>query len=158
MVSCPGMNDKLREITRLLRILNAALIGGAIFLIIVSVLMVEMSGRSLATTDPTLTKYMLIVLLILAAISIPAGIILFRKQMSVAEGKGMIEVLDIYRSALIVRAALAEGVVFFGTIVYLMQRSYSALLIAFLVLGYMLVIFPWRKRMARETGIEEMNG
>ncbi|HRZ76673.1 MAG TPA: hypothetical protein P5248_04850 [Bacteroidales bacterium] len=152
-MSEPGQ-DKIKEIARLLRILYGALVAGALFLMVVAILLVEVGGGSLAPVDPSFSRYLLVFLLVLVATSLPAGMVLFRKQMIGVQGRETMEVLNAYRSALVVRGALAEGVSFFGTIVYLIQHNYTALIIAFVVICYMILLFPHRGRMERDTGLE----
>lgn len=147
-------DPRVREILRLLRILHGGLIGGALFLMIVALLMVEAGGKSLAPVDPGFSRILLLLFLIITAISIPAGVVLFRRQMKTADHSDVIRLLDAYKSAIVVRAALAEGAVFFGTIVYLLQRNYTALGIAFVLLLYLISLYPFRSRLIRETGLD----
>lgn len=148
------MDSRVKEVVRLLRILHGGLVGGAFFLLIVALLMVEAGGKSLAPVDPEFSRILLLLFLIITAISIPAGVVLFRRQMKAVDRSDVMRLLDAYKSAIVVRAALAEGAVFFGTIVYLLQRNYTALGIAFILLLYLISLYPVRSRLNRETGLD----
>ncbi|HRY99527.1 MAG TPA: hypothetical protein P5550_10780, partial [Bacteroidales bacterium] len=94
-MSEPGQ-DKIKEIARLLRILYGALVAGALFLMVVAILLVEVGGGSLAPVDPSFSRYLLVFLLVLVATSLPAGMVLFRKQMIGVQGRETMEVLNAY--------------------------------------------------------------
>jgi hypothetical protein len=146
--------QKIKEIVRLLRILSFGLIGSVVFLLLMAVLLLSISGKPLAGEDEALSRIMFLVLLVLAVWGIAGGQYMFRKKMRNLKATDPIEVLDQYRGAMIVRLALLESAAFFGVLTYLFLGDLRGLLVAGALLVFMVLMHPTRLRLLKETGID----
>lgn len=149
--------NKVKEVIKLLRILSLGLIGTVVFLLLVAVIMLSISGKPLAGTDTELERTMLIVLFIIAAGGILYGNYAFRKKIPQVRGKDLVTVLETYRGIMILRLALVESAAFFGVITYLLLGSMTGLVISVLLLFYMMLLHPTDQRLKKETGIDLKN-
>lgn len=146
--------QKIKEIVRLLRILSFGLIGSVVFLLLMALILLSISGNPLAGEDEKLSRIMFLVLLFLGLWGIAGGQYLFRKRMRNLTATDPIEVLDRYRGAMIVRLALLESAAFFGVITYLLLGDERGLLVALALLVFMVLLHPTRLRILKETGID----
>jgi hypothetical protein len=146
--------QKIKEIVRLLRILSFGLIGSVVFLLLMALILLSISGNPLAGEDEKLSRIMFLVLLFLGLWGIAGGQYLFRKRMRNLTATDPIEVLDRYRGAMIVRLALLESAAFFGVITYLLLGDERGLLVALALLLFMVLLHPTRLRILKESGID----
>ena len=137
-----------------MRILSFGLIGSVVFLLLMALILLSISGNPLAGEDEKLSRIMFLVLLFLGLWGIAGGQYLFRKRMRNLTATDPIEVLDRYRGAMIVRLALLESAAFFGVITYLLLGDERGLLVALALLLFMVLLHPTRLRILKESGID----
>lgn len=126
----------------------ALMLGVAIFLLIAFAL--TLKTGSLGINDPFFEQVLLIISTLMALVSIPAGIIIFKKRTENIQNLNLAEKLNTFRSAMILRAATMEGAGFFFVVCVVLTGSKISMIEAVVVLAVMLLYFPTNTRLARE--------
>jgi hypothetical protein len=126
----------------------ALLLGVAIFLLIAFVLTLKI--RSFGINDPFFEQVLLIVSTLMAIVSIPSGMIIFKNQTANIQDVNLAEKISVFRSAMIVRAATMEGPGFFFVVCVVLTGSTISMIEALVVLAVMFLYFPTNTRLADE--------
>lgn len=123
-----------------IRIIYYALAAGQIIMaLIVSYLMID--GEKVFSWEMSNPFYLIAPILMLSSISMSS--LLFTKRMEEAKSiKGFVEKIEHYRSAIILRSALLEGINLICIIFYFLEVNYFFLLLFFIGLGAFLLIRP----------------
>lgn len=141
-------NPKLSDI-KSLKIVYMALMSGVAFFLLIAFILTLKSGP-LGGNDPDLEQIVLIVSTLMAIISIPSGIIIFKKRTENIQSMNFEKKLSTFRSAMIVRAATMEGAGFFFVVCVVLTGSKISMIEALIVLGIMFLYFPTKTRLAEE--------
>ncbi|HEY9113414.1 MAG TPA: hypothetical protein VIN10_01860 [Bacteroidales bacterium] len=124
-----------------LTIMYFALIAGLVFFGIVALFLVQ-SGQISDTGDELRNIFLFVAPLFLVG-GVFGSTIMFKKGLVEAKNKTeLLEKLNFYRSALIVRYALLEGPAFFTTVVYLITGDLLFLGMTALIIVIFLIINP----------------
>lgn len=126
----------------------ALMLGIAFFLLIAFALTLKIG--SIGINDPNFEQVLLIVSTIMALVSIPSGIIIFNKRTENIQNINLAEKLDIFRSAMILRAATMEGAGFFFIVCVINTGSKISMIETLVVLAIMALYFPTNIRLANE--------
>ncbi len=126
----------------------ALMLGVATFLLIAFVLILKTGP--LGGTDPFFDQVLLIVSTLMGIVSIPSGIIIFKKRTENIQEMNFAEKISTFRSAMIVRASTMEGAGFFFVICVVLTGSKISMIEAIIVLAVMFLYFPTNCRLADE--------
>jgi ascorbate-specific PTS system EIIC-type component UlaA len=132
-----------------LRIVYIALMLGVVVFLLIAFAFTLRIG-SLGINDPVFEQVLLVVSTIMALVSIPSGIIIFKKRTENIQNLNLPEKLSIFRSAMVLRAATMEGAGFFFIICVINTGSKVSMIEAIVVLAIMLLYFPTNTRLASE--------
>lgn len=142
-------NDDIKAI----QVVYIALMAGLISFLIIAVALTQMSGPFIGG-DESFMNTMLIVLIAMTAVTIPTGIVLFKKRMKeVSKMTELGEKIMNYRAALVVRAALFEGAGFFAVVCTLMFGHYIFIVTAVAIFLLFVMFFPTKTRIAKDMQI-----
>jgi hypothetical protein len=134
---------------RAIRIVYIALmLGVAFFLLIACVL--SLKTGTLGETDPFFEQVLLIVSTLMAIVSIPTGMIIFKNQTANIQNMNLAEKISVFRSAMIVRASTMEGPGLFFVVCIVLTGSKISMIEALVVLLIMFLYFPTNTRLADE--------
>lgn len=126
---------------RALTIVYFALIAGQVLFVFLSLFLIQ-TGQ-LGDGGNELRNIFLFIVPLFAFGGILGSNIMFKKGLSEAKSKkGLLDKLNFYRSALIVRYALLEGPSFFSIVVYLLTGDLLFLGIAAFIIVIFLIIKP----------------
>lgn len=143
------MTPSSQELKSIKIIYAAPLFGTIFFLILASVLVYKINGP-FQPEDRFFEKLLLSISILMAIVSIPSGLYIFKKRTSQIEKLNVKEKIETYRSAMILRAATMEGSCFFFIICFLLQGSNIFFLLSMSVISLMLYFFPTNNRIAEE--------
>jgi hypothetical protein len=125
---------------RSIKIIHFGLVTGVVFFIIV-VLLVQFKGFGTFSED--IKVILLVVTSVFTFFGVFAGQFAYKKKIEEGKSKSrLIEKLDIYRSALIIKLALIEGPSFFAVVSYLLTGCYIFPGIALLLIVVFLMYRP----------------
>lgn len=141
-------NPNSSDIKALRIVYIALMLGVVVFLLIAFAFTLKIG--SLGINDPVFEQVLLIVSTLMALVSIPSGIIIFKKRTENIQNLNLPEKLSIFRSAMILRAATMEGAGFFFIICVINTGSKVSMIEAIVVLAVMLLYFPTNTRLASE--------
>lgn len=141
-------NDSSTDIKAIRIVYITLMLGVTVFLLIAFAVTLKIG--SLGINDPFFEQVLLVVSTIMALVSIPSGIIIFKKRTENIQNLILAEKLNIFRSAMIVRAATMEGAGFFFIICIINTGSKISMIEAFVVLVIMFLYFPTNTRLANE--------
>jgi hypothetical protein len=144
--------EQIPTSVKTLQILYIALVSGIVFFIAASFFVVKTSG---ALIDDSQQQNTMQIIAVFSTITIPIGLFLFRKKLLETNNKHIHEKMEIYRSAMIIRAALMEGSAFFCIVSYMITGNIRMIILTALILAIMIFIFPTRPRIAGDLGISE---
>ncbi|MBK7028752.1 MAG: hypothetical protein IPH45_05910 [Bacteroidales bacterium] len=144
--------EQIPTSVKTLQILYIALISGIVFFIAASFFVVKTSG---AIIDDSQQQNTMQIIAVLSTLTIPIGLFLFKKKLLETNNKHIHEKMEIYRSAMILRAALMEGSAFFCIVSYMITGNIRMIILTALILAIMIFIFPTRPRIAGDLGISE---
>jgi len=132
-----------------IRIVYIALMLGVAFFLLIAFVLTLKTG-SLGINDPFFEQVLLIVSTLMAFVSIPAGMIIFKKRTEDIQNQNLKSKIETFRSAMILRAATMEGAGFFFVVCVVLTGSIISMIEAFAVLAVMLLYFPTDTRLANE--------
>jgi len=132
-----------------IRIVYIALMLGVAFFLLIAFVLTLKTG-SLGVNDPFFEQVLLIVSTLMAFVSIPAGMIIFKKRTEDIQNQNLKSKIETFRSAMILRAATMEGAGFFFVVCVVLTGSIISMIEAFAVLAVMLLYFPTDTRLANE--------
>lgn len=141
-------NPQSSDIKALKIVYIALMLGVATFLLIAFILTLKIG--SLGINDPIFEQVLLIVSTIMAMVSIPSGIMIFKKRTENIQEMNFAEKISTFRSAMIVRASTMEGAGFFFVICVVTTGSKISMIEALIVLAIMFLYFPTNARLADE--------
>ena len=148
------MDQSVKTSLKAMQIVYSALLAGAFIFLLVSIFLNQMAGPFLEG-EGEMRQIFIIVCLLFGVGTIGAGIFIARKRLETIPGNlDTLGKLDLYRSVMIVRAALIEAAVFMFVVSNLLFADYIFSIGAFLSLGVMMIFFPTRSRIQMETGVE----
>ncbi len=142
-------SPKSSDIKSLRIVYIALMLALAFFLLIAFVL--TLNTGPLGGPDPNFDQVLLIVSTLMGIISIPSGIIVFKKRTATIQNMNFEEKLIAFRSAMIVRAATMEGAGYFFVVCVVLTGSKISMIEALVVLAVMFLYFPTNTRLADET-------
>ena len=134
---------------RAIRIVYIALMLGIAFFLIIAFILTLKIGP-LGGNDPFFEQVLLIVSTLMAIVSIPSGMIIFKNQTNKIHDMNLTEKISVFRSAMIVRASTMEGAGFFFVICVVLTGSKISMIEALVVLAVMFLYFPTNTRLADE--------
>jgi len=132
-----------------LKIVYSALMSGVVFFLIIAFFL-NMQISPFAGGDPFFEQTLLGISTLMAFISIPSGLFIFKKRTEGIDKLAFDEKLSIYRSAMIIRASTMEASGFFFVICYVLTGSQISLIETLLVLALMFFFFPTNNRLSEE--------
>ena len=141
-------NPQTSDVKALKIVYIALMLGVATFLLIAFILTLKIG--SLGINDPIFDQVLLIVSTIMAFVSIPSGIIIFKKRTENIQEMNFAEKISTFRSAMIVRASTMEGAGFFFVVCVVITGSKISMIEALIVLAIMVLYFPTNTRLANE--------
>lgn len=141
-------NSQLSDLKAIRIVYIALMLGIATFLLIAFALTLKIG--SLGINDPIFEQVLLIISTLMALVSIPSGIIIFKKRTENIQDMNFAEKLIAFRSAMIVRASTMEGAGFFFVICVVITGSKISMIEALIVLAIMVLYFPTNTRLADE--------
>jgi hypothetical protein len=98
---------------------------------------------------------MLLISIVLAISAISAGLFVFNSSMKLTASESDVsKKFQIYRGAMIVRAALFEGAAFFAIVNLLLFGHFIFIVISLACLGIMAMYFPSRNRISKEMKLK----
>ena len=151
------MSQRISEDTKAIRVVYLALMAGLLFFLTIAIVITQLAGP-IVSGDEEYMNLMLLALLALAAITIPAGLILFKSHLKEADKKSdLTDKIEVYRSALIVRAAMFEGTGFFSVVCVLLFGHYVFIIIGAAILILFGIFFPTKARIARDLKLKPEN-
>ena len=137
-----------------IRTIHFALIAGVILLLAVS-LYLNISESLQMQYDTEFSNSLFLVTAGLTVIMLPAGYFVFKKRCSAIDRSlEPEEMLQLYKSAYIVKMGMIETPAFFSIIVLLLTGNYWLLVQIIAVLLVMLINRPSAENIAKETGID----
>lgn len=136
-----------------LRIVYAGLLIGSISFLLIALFLLNSVGP-FASPEEVPTETMLVIGLLLAAGSISAGMFIARKRLEQAAQAELKGKLELYSSAMIIRAATMEGSAFFFIIALLLTGSPYFIVGVTAILALQVLFFPTAKRVSTELGID----
>jgi hypothetical protein len=134
---------------RAIRIVYIALMLGVAFFLLIAFILTLKIGP-LGGNDPFFEQILLIVSSLMAVVSIPSGIIIFKNQTANIHDMNLADKIPVFRSAMIVRASTMEGAGFFFVICAILTGSKISMIEALVVLAIMFLYFPTNTRLAEE--------
>lgn len=134
---------------RAIRIVYAALMSGVLFFFISGLFIILQIGP-LFDGDKFLEQLFLIVSTSFAVVGIPSGILIFKKRISGIENLDFDEKISVYRSAMILRASILEGLGFLFLICFMQTGSKILAVEIVIILALMSFYFPTDSRLAEE--------
>lgn len=155
MSSTPAENISPKQQVKLTLILFFAIAGGVLFFMLVSLFINQVNGP----LAPELLQHSFLFKAILAVVAVTCLATarwLFGKNISSAKNSlnSLSDKLNQYRSALILYLALCEAPVLLGTVLFLMTGDFSFLIFGAVLLGFMLVMAPVKKKVAEQLGLD----
>jgi hypothetical protein len=141
-------NPQSSDIKALKIVYIVLMLGVTTFLLIAFILTLKIG--SLGINDPIFELVLLIVSTLMALVSIPSGIIIFKKRTETIQEMNFAEKISTFRSAMIVRASTMEGAGFFFVICVVTTGSKISMIEALIVLATMFLYFPTNARLADE--------
>lgn len=132
-----------------IRIVYIGLMLGVALSLLIAIALILKTG-SIGINDPAFEQVLLIVSTLMALVSIPAGIIIFKKRTENIQDQNFKSKIETFRSAMIFRAASMEGVGFFFVVCVVLTGSKISMIEAVMVLAVMLLYFPTNARLALE--------
>ena len=141
-------NPQSSDVKALKIVYIVLMLGVATFLLIAFILTLKIG--SLGINDPIFDQVLLIVSTIMAFVSIPSGIIIFKKRIENIQEMNFAEKISTFRSAMIVRASTMEGAGFFFVVCVVTTGSKISMIEALIVLAIMVLYFPTNTRLANE--------
>jgi len=132
-----------------IRIVYIALMLGVAFFLLIAFILTLKTGP-LGGNDPFFEQVLLIVSTLMAMVSIPSGMIIFKNQTANIHDMNLAEKISVFRSAMIVRAATMEGPGFFFVVCVVLTGSKISMIEALVVLAVMFLYFPTNTRLADE--------
>lgn len=141
-------NDSSTDI-KAIRIVYIGLMLGVVFFLLIAIASTLKTG-SIGINDPVFEQILLIVSTLMAFVSIPAGIIIFKKRTENIQDQNLKSKIETFRSAMILRAATMEGAGFFFVVCVVLTGSKISMIEAVVVLAVMLLYFPTNARLAHE--------
>lgn len=144
------MNEQIKKNIKSFQTIYIALISGLIGFIAVTFYLNYFDGGLHENNDIDFTNILLLVAVIGGVSSILGGIYIFNKRTDNIEKKDIGDKLNIYRSAMIVRAATIEGATFFFIVIYLLTASIYGLFGAITGLMILIWFFPTTGRLSNE--------
>ena len=143
------MADPSSTDIKAIRIVYIGLMLGVVFFLLIAIALTLKTG-SIGINDPVFEQVLLIVSTLMALVSIPAGIIIFKKRTETIQDQNFKSKIETFRSAMIFRAATMEGVGFFFVVCIVLTGSKISMIEAVVVLAVMLLYFPTNARLALE--------
>lgn len=134
---------------RAIRIVYIALLLGITFFLLIAFVL-NLKAGPLGGNDPFFEQVLLIVSTLMAIVSIPSGMIIFKNQTENIHDMNLAEKISVFRSAMIVRASMMEGAGFFFVICIILTGSKISMIEAIIVLAIMILYFPTNTRLADE--------
>jgi hypothetical protein len=132
-----------------IRVLYFALLAGQLLFTLIVTLLVETG--ILSNGFQSVTLMFQVAVLVIAATTIPASFLLFRKRLSdVSAEEALDKKLEKYRAALILRMALCEMPVLFAIIAYFVTNNRSFLWMTIVLIINFLFIYPSRNRIVEQ--------
>lgn len=132
-----------------IRIVYIGLMLGVAFFLLIAIALTLKTG-SIGINDPVFEQVLLIVSTLMACVSTPAGIIIFKNRTENIQDQNLNSKIVTFRSAMILRAATMEGAGFFFVVCVVLTGSKISMIEAVVVLAVMLLYFPTNTRLARE--------
>lgn len=134
---------------RAIRIVYIALMLGIAFFLLIAFTLTLKTGP-LGGNDPFFEQVLLMASTLMAMVSIPSGMIIFKNQTSNIQDRNLAEKIYVFRSAMIVRASTMEGAGFFFVVCVVLTGSKISMIEALVVLAMMFLYFPTNTRLADE--------
>ena len=130
-----------REYFKTMLIIWIALIGGQVLFGIITFYL--NNNGSYDPQEKDLKDIFIYLVPVFAVYGVIAGSIIFKKRLNSSKKKtGLLEKLNDYRAALIIRYALLEGATFFSLVSYLMTGDSLFLYISILIIAIFIIIKP----------------
>lgn len=145
--------NPLQENLRTIRVLYSTILGGSLFFILISLFIVASIGPLAPIDKPTLT-ILLAVANVVGLSGVYGGIMVFRSRLKDIRNADNLKKLDLYKSAMIIRAALLESTTFFFVVIYLLSGHYLAIAESTLFIALMGFYFPTVLRVSQEIDID----
>lgn len=134
---------------RAIRIIYTALMLSIVFFLLIAFVLTLKTGPFIGS-DPFFEQILLIVSTLMAIVSVPSGMIIFKNQIATIYDQNLAEKFSVFRSAMIIRAATMEGAGFFFVICVILTGSKISMIEALVVLAVMFLYFPTNTRLAEE--------
>lgn len=132
-----------------IRILYFAMLAGQVIFAAIVTTLVETGV--LSNRMSSVTMFMQVAIIVIAACTIPASFFLFRKRLAdINPEEDLAKRLEKFRAALILRIALCQMPVMFAIIFYFVTANRSFLWITLLLIGNFLLIYPTREKIIRQ--------
>ena len=138
-----------REYFKTMLIIWIALIGGQVLFGIITFYL--NNNGSYDPQEKDLKDIFIYLVPVFAVYGVIAGSIIFKKRLNSSKKKtGLLEKLNDYRAALIIRYALLEGTTFFSLVSYLMTGDLLFLYISILIIATFIIIKPSTKNVIND--------
>jgi len=148
------MNQIPTSDVKSIHVVYAALMIGPLFFLLVAAFLNQMNGTFIQN-DKDFMNIMLALSVVFSISAISAGIFIFNSRMKTLDvAADVLEKIQLYRSVMIIKAALFEGAAFFAIVNYLLFGHYIFVVIALACLGIMAMYFPNRGRITKELQLK----
>lgn len=141
------MDDFTRQV-RVLKILHMALVAGCAGYLVISVMVNRLSGPLNEFKENT--PVFMIVCTMISAVSVFSGIFLFKKRLTGIQNRPLSERIILYRTAMMIRAAMIEGAAFLCTTFFLLSGDMLFLLEAIACIIILIMLVPSEYKVASD--------
>ena len=146
------MNQQRRNAIKEIRMLYAALIGGMVFFILIS-LMIDFLAVVIPGYERTKVGWYLVVSNLVALLIIAFALGYFKRQIGIIRKKDLSQRFEPYKVSTLIRAAAIESAVFLFLIFYIYTSSFIFLIEALLVFSLILFLYPSNKRISNDIDV-----
>ena len=138
-----------KQYLRTLTIIHGALTLGQV--LFASITVIANNGKEMDPTQATTNNMLLVMAILMVGGGMALGTFLFkRKLIAIQQSNNLVEKLNDYSTALIIRFAMMEGPSLFCIIAYLLTSNYLFLVLAAVVLTVFIILRPTRANVLRD--------
>ncbi len=147
------MTPQIQQILRTVKTVHLGLVLGVLLFILISAFLVSETG-GFVNDDDEFGTMLLIAANVMAFPSIAFGLVIFKNRLKNIDDQSLLQKLETYRAAAIVRSATLEGPAFFFIVGYMLTGYFVFVVEAVAALLLLLFFFPGNGRIAREIRID----
>lgn len=146
------MNQHRRNAVQEIRMLYAALTGGMVFFILIS-LMIDFLGLMIPGYKISQIGRFLLISNLVALLILAFAFGYFKRQIGIIRKKELSQRFEQYKVSTLIRAAAIESAVFLFLIFYIYTSSFIFLIEALLVFSLILFLYPSNNRISKDIDV-----